>query len=134
MRDSGNVSGLSKFWPGKQDIPTKPKRLKRKAEGTLSQRMQRPFIRTPAFIASGTLKPYQLEGLNWLCQAWDRGENVILADEMGLGKTIQSIAYLATMTYDTSCCNFHWSFNLHTWDPFHAKKMKQAPAFSNVTV
>ena len=43
----------------------------------------------------GTLKVYQLKGMNWLANLYDQGINGILADEMGLGKTVQSIAFLA---------------------------------------
>uniref|UniRef100_M4B8C8 Uncharacterized protein n=1 Tax=Hyaloperonospora arabidopsidis (strain Emoy2) TaxID=559515 RepID=M4B8C8_HYAAE len=41
------------------------------------------------------MKPYQLEGLNWMIRLHDSGVNGILADEMGLGKTLQSISLLA---------------------------------------
>lgn len=37
----------------------------------------------------GTLKGYQLKGVQWLASLYDQGLNGILADEMGLGKTIQ---------------------------------------------
>ena len=46
-------------------------------------------------ILQGTLKSYQLKGMNWLCSLYDQGINGILADEMGLGKTVQSLAFLA---------------------------------------
>ncbi|EJW04008.1 hypothetical protein EDEG_01702 [Edhazardia aedis USNM 41457] len=46
-------------------------------------------------ILNATLKPYQLQGLNWLVKLYDQGINGILADDMGLGKTIQSISFLA---------------------------------------
>ncbi|RLO11627.1 hypothetical protein DYB28_010614, partial [Aphanomyces astaci] len=49
----------------------------------------------PSNIAFGTMKPYQLEGLNWMIRLHDCGVNGILADEMGLGKTLQSISLLA---------------------------------------
>ncbi|CCK72746.1 putative ATPase KNAG_0L01260 [Huiozyma naganishii CBS 8797] len=49
----------------------------------------------PSLLKNCTLKPYQLEGLNWLITLYENGLNGILADEMGLGKTIQSIALLA---------------------------------------
>jgi len=40
------------------------------------------------------LRPYQLEGFEWLCRlsAWDAG--ACLADDMGLGKTVQTLALL----------------------------------------
>lgn len=43
----------------------------------------------------GSLKSYQLKGMNWISNLYDEGINGILADEMGLGKTVQSIAFLA---------------------------------------
>ena len=41
------------------------------------------------------LRSYQLEGLAWLADHYERCVNCILADEMGLGKTLQSIALVA---------------------------------------
>lgn len=52
-------------------------------------------IKQPHLLKNCTLKPYQLEGLNWLITLYENGLNGILADEMGLGKTVQSIALLA---------------------------------------
>ena len=41
-----------------------------------------------------TLRPYQVEGFEWLCTLSDMGFGGILADEMGLGKSVQLISYL----------------------------------------
>jgi len=49
----------------------------------------------PNCIKFGTLKQYQLEGLNWMIHLAEKGLNGILADEMGLGKTLQSISIMA---------------------------------------
>jgi SWI/SNF-related matrix-associated actin-dependent regulator of chromatin subfamily A member 5 len=49
----------------------------------------------PESIVFGTMRDYQLEGLNWMIKLHDNGINGILADEMGLGKTLQSISLLA---------------------------------------
>ncbi|WIA08331.1 hypothetical protein OEZ85_007772 [Tetradesmus obliquus] len=43
----------------------------------------------------GSLKGYQLKGVQWLSSLYDQGLNGILADEMGLGKTVQALAFLA---------------------------------------
>ena len=51
--------------------------------------------RSIQLLKHGTLKAYQLKGLNWLMNLYDQGINGILADEMGLGKTIQALAMLA---------------------------------------
>ncbi len=40
------------------------------------------------------LRPYQKEGVFWLCYNWQSRRNSILADEMGLGKTVQVIIFL----------------------------------------
>ncbi|MBW0479826.1 hypothetical protein O181_019541 [Austropuccinia psidii MF-1] len=58
-----------------------------------------PFDRireAPKYIkVCGTLKDFQVTGLNWLAYVWHKGENGILADEMGLGKTVQTCAFLS---------------------------------------
>ncbi|KAF3157488.1 hypothetical protein TWF569_000067 [Orbilia oligospora] len=51
----------------------------------------------PKYISGGTLKDYQIEGMNWLYYRWFLGKNAILADEMGLGKTIQIISFLEVL-------------------------------------
>mmetsp|Transcript_30915 Transcript_30915/g.52868 ORF Transcript_30915/g.52868 Transcript_30915/m.52868 type:complete len:1112 (+) Transcript_30915:81-3416(+) len=58
------------------------------------------LTKQPDCIKFGQLKPYQLEGLNWMIHLAEKGLNGILADEMGLGKTLQSISILA----------YHWEF------------------------
>ncbi|XP_050217949.1 probable ATP-dependent DNA helicase CHR12 [Mercurialis annua] len=49
----------------------------------------------PAMLQGGTLRPYQLEGLQWMLSLFNNNLNGILADEMGLGKTIQTISLIA---------------------------------------
>ncbi len=41
------------------------------------------------------LRPYQAEGIRWLCKLRSNGFGGILADEMGLGKTLQALAYVS---------------------------------------
>lgn len=43
---------------------------------------------------SGTLRPYQLRGLEWMCFLDRLGLGGCLADDMGLGKTVQLISLL----------------------------------------
>ncbi|KAI7374399.1 chromatin remodeling complex SWI/SNF component SWI2, partial [Hortaea werneckii] len=43
-------------------------------------------------LVGGTLKEYQLKGLQWMLSLYNNNLNGILADEMGLGKTIQTIS------------------------------------------
>ena len=43
-------------------------------------------------MEGGTLKDYQVKGLQWMISLYNNRLNGILADEMGLGKTIQTIS------------------------------------------
>ena len=45
-------------------------------------------------LIGGTLKEYQLKGLQWMISLYNNNLNGILADEMGLGKTIQTISLI----------------------------------------
>ncbi|PON44294.1 DNA helicase INO [Parasponia andersonii] len=56
-------------------------------------------VQTPQLFR-GSLKEYQLKGLQWLVNCYEQGLNGILADEMGLGKTIQAMAFLAHLAED----------------------------------
>ncbi len=51
--------------------------------------------RTEPSAFTGTLRPYQREGLGWLEFLSDFGFGGCLADDMGLGKTVQLLAHLA---------------------------------------
>ncbi|KAK6941781.1 SNF2, N-terminal [Dillenia turbinata] len=63
-------------------------------------------VQTPEMF-KGSLKGYQLKGLQWLVNCYEQGLNGILADEMGLGKTIQAMAFLA-----------HLAEEKNIWGPF----------------
>ena len=52
----------------------------------------------PSVLQNGTLREYQLEGLNWLVRLYNNGISGILADEMGLGKTVQTVAMIGYLT------------------------------------
>nr|POE56809.1 chromatin structure-remodeling complex subunit snf21 [Quercus suber] len=45
-------------------------------------------------LIGGTLKEYQIKGLQWMLSLYNNNLNGILADEMGLGKTIQTISLI----------------------------------------
>ncbi|TSN86087.1 putative global transcription activator SNF2L2 [Bagarius yarrelli] len=47
-----------------------------------------------SLLVNGTLKQYQIQGLEWMVSLYNNNLNGILADEMGLGKTIQTIALI----------------------------------------
>lgn len=44
-----------------------------------------------------SLRPYQIEGVEWLSKKRQTGAGCLLADEMGLGKTLQVISHLACL-------------------------------------
>lgn len=46
-------------------------------------------------LLHGSLRDYQLVGVEWLANLHRKHLNGILADETGLGKTVQIVAYLA---------------------------------------
>lgn len=50
------------------------------------------FIPSP--LLKATLRPYQVEGVQWLIQHRKNGLGACLADDMGLGKTLQTLAAL----------------------------------------
>ena len=53
-------------------------------------------VAVPASL-TGTLRPYQMEGFQWLTRLASLGFGGILADEMGLGKTLQMIALVKSL-------------------------------------
>ncbi|KAK9313181.1 SNF2 family N-terminal domain-containing protein [Lipomyces starkeyi] len=56
------------------------------------------FTESPKFI-NGTMRDYQVQGLNWLISLHENGISGILADEMGLGKTLQTISFLGYLRF-----------------------------------
>jgi SWI/SNF-related matrix-associated actin-dependent regulator of chromatin subfamily A member 5 len=57
------------------------------------------FRESPGFIQGGTMRDYQVQGLNWLISLHENGISGILADEMGLGKTLQTISFLGYLRF-----------------------------------
>ncbi|VEU19333.1 DEKNAAC100060 [Brettanomyces naardenensis] len=53
---------------------------------------------SPSYV-HGTLRDYQVQGLNWLISLYENRLSGILADEMGLGKTLQTISFLGWLRY-----------------------------------
>lgn len=82
----------------------------------------------PSALEGGELRPYQLEGLQWMLSLFNNNLNGILADEMGLGKTIQTIALIAYLLEKKDVAGPHliiapkavlpnWSNEFKTWAP-----------------
>ena len=58
---------------------------------------------SPGISFTGSLRPYQQEGVNWLSFLYEYGFHGILADDMGLGKTVQLLAFLSLRTLTSPC-------------------------------
>jgi len=80
------------------------------------------------FLLRGSLREYQIIGLDWLVTLHNRKLNGILADEMGLGKTIQTISLLASLACDKGVWGPHlivvpttiimnWEVEFKRWCP-----------------
>lgn len=95
----------------------------------------------PALVKGGSMRQYQLEGLEWLTSLYENGLNGILADEMGLGKTIQTISFLAFLREKQSFGPFliaaplsttsNWVDEFRKWTPdipvvlYHGSKQER---------
>ncbi|KAF9523106.1 SNF2 family DNA-dependent ATPase [Crepidotus variabilis] len=88
-----------------------------------------PFVfeESPSFI-HGLMRPYQLQGLNWMVSLHHNGLNGILADEMGLGKTLQTISFLSYLKHHRDTSGPHlvvvpkstlqnWAREFQQWSP-----------------
>ncbi|XP_061484942.1 probable global transcription activator SNF2L2 isoform X3 [Rhineura floridana] len=93
-----------------------------------------------SLLINGTLKHYQIQGLEWMVSLYNNNLNGILADEMGLGKTIQTIAlitylmehkrlngpYLIIVPLSTLS---NWTYEFDKWAPSVVKiSYKGTPA------
>ncbi|KAJ2795504.1 ATP-dependent DNA helicase Snf21, partial [Coemansia guatemalensis] len=58
----------------------------------VAHRIHEAIRQQPSILVGGSLKEYQLHGLEWMVSLYNNRLNGILADEMGLGKTIQTIS------------------------------------------
>ncbi|OJD26351.1 hypothetical protein ACJ73_02266 [Blastomyces percursus] len=60
----------------------------------VAHRIKEEVKEQPNILVGGTLKEYQIKGLQWMISLYNNNLNGILADEMGLGKTIQTISLI----------------------------------------
>jgi superfamily II DNA or RNA helicase len=80
------LEGVPLVWQGGERLRSFAKRLR---ESTHVQ------VLAPEGLKA-TLRPYQLEGLNWMQTLRELEVGGILGDDMGLGKTLQTLAHLLT--------------------------------------
>ncbi|KAF2680613.1 hypothetical protein K458DRAFT_392663 [Lentithecium fluviatile CBS 122367] len=60
----------------------------------IAHRNKEEVTQQASILVGGTLKEYQVKGLQWMVSLYNNNLNGILADEMGLGKTIQTISLI----------------------------------------
>jgi chromodomain-helicase-DNA-binding protein 1 len=81
---------IDRYLDRSQQIPISDKKEENLATRSDFRRIQEQ----PEYIKNGTLRDFQMVGLNFLAYNWSKGKNVVLADEMGLGKTVQTVAFI----------------------------------------
>jgi ATP-dependent helicase STH1/SNF2 len=59
-----------------------------------AHKIQEIVTEQSSLLVGGTLKDYQIKGLQWMVSLYNNRLNGILADEMGLGKTIQTLSLI----------------------------------------
>ncbi len=93
-----------------------------------------PHARVPADL-DALLRPYQRQGVDWLCFSRDLGLGCVLADDMGLGKTVQALAALRgrTLVVSPTSVVFNWADEARRFRPdlkvatYHGAKRKLDP-------
>ncbi|CAM8899637.1 unnamed protein product [Rhodiola kirilowii] len=95
---------------------------------SLAHAVNERVTRQPSMLRAGTLRDYQLVGLQWMLSLYNNKLNGILADEMGLGKTVQVMALIAHLMEFKGNYGPHliivpnavlvnWKSELHNWLP-----------------
>ncbi|KAL8119055.1 hypothetical protein AgCh_016530 [Apium graveolens] len=94
----------------------------------LAHAVNEKVFRQPSMLRVGTLRDYQIVGLQWMLSLYNNKLNGILADEMGLGKTVQVMALIAYLMEFKGNYGPHliivpnavlvnWKSELHSWLP-----------------
>lgn len=104
----------------------------------VAHRVKEIITKQPSILVGGTLKEYQVKGLQWMVSLFNNNLNGILADEMGLGKTIQTISlitylietkripgpYLIIVPLSTLT---NWTLEFERWAPSVKKIVYKGP-------
>ncbi|EIT72547.1 superfamily II DNA/RNA helicase [Aspergillus flavus] len=104
----------------------------------VAHRIKEAVLEQPTILVGGTLKEYQMKGLQWMISLYNNNLNGILADEMGLGKTIQTIS-LITYIIEKKKNNgpflvivplstlTNWNLEFEKWAPSVARVVYKGP-------
>ncbi|KAI1340442.1 SNF2-family ATP dependent chromatin remodeling factor snf21 [Xylariaceae sp. FL0016] len=104
----------------------------------VAHRVKEDVTEQASILVGGTLKEYQLKGLQWMISLYNNNLNGILADEMGLGKTIQTISlitylierkmqsgpYLVIVPLSTLT---NWNLEFEKWAPSVSRIVYKGP-------
>ena len=104
----------------------------------VAHRIKEEVTQQANMLVGGTLKEYQIKGLQWMISLYNNNLNGILADEMGLGKTIQTISlityliekkqqngpYLVIVPLSTLT---NWNLEFDKWAPSVTKVVYKGP-------
>jgi len=104
----------------------------------VAHRVREEVTEQAHILVGGTLKEYQIKGLQWMISLYNNNLNGILADEMGLGKTIQTISlitylierkmqqgpYLVIVPLSTLT---NWNLEFEKWAPSVSRIVYKGP-------
>ncbi|KAK0124425.1 hypothetical protein ONS95_009384 [Cadophora gregata] len=104
----------------------------------VAHRIKEEVTAQPSILVGGTLKEYQIKGLQWMISLYNNNLNGILADEMGLGKTIQTISLLTYLVEKKKqngpflvivplSTLTNWNLEFEKWAPSLAKVVYKGP-------
>lgn len=104
----------------------------------VAHRIREEVTQQASILVGGSLKEYQIKGLQWMISLYNNNLNGILADEMGLGKTIQTISlitylieqkqqsgpYLVIVPLSTLT---NWNLEFEKWAPSVSRVVYKGP-------
>lgn len=93
QEEESEDDGESEDDSGDEDAPPRPGK-KKTDYYEIAHRVKEQVTQQASCLVGGTLKEYQIKGLQWMISLYNNNLNGILADEMGLGKTIQTISLI----------------------------------------
>jgi superfamily II DNA or RNA helicase len=93
LRISRFQAGLWEELAGLGEVNRQTRAWHRQVQGLLSS--EGIVKAEPPATLQALLRPYQLEGFQWLAFLWQHQLGGILADDMGLGKTLQTLALIS---------------------------------------